>query len=109
MVAKLKSTSGESIAETLIAVLIAAFALLMLAGTINSASNIITKSQNTLTEYYTSNNKLAERPTDSGNGVTVSDGTITVDSGSSLDSWSVYFFTVNSNIGSKTLKSYGMK
>ena len=57
---KLKSTSGESIAETLVAVLISAFALLMLAGTVNTASNLITGSQNNLEEYYESNNTLAD-------------------------------------------------
>ena len=58
---KLKSNDGESIAETLVAVLIAAFALLMLAGTVNTSSNLITKSQNTLKEYYESENNLEER------------------------------------------------
>ena len=61
IVRKLNSTSGESIAETLVAVLIAAIALLMLAGTINTASNLITKSKNTLDEYYHSNNKVEAR------------------------------------------------
>ena len=56
---KLKSNSGESIAETLVAVLIAAFALLMLAGTINTASNLITSSKAKLKAYYEENNRLA--------------------------------------------------
>ena len=57
---KLKSTSGESIAETLVAVLISAFALLMLAGTINTASNLITKGQDSMEKYYEESNELAE-------------------------------------------------
>ncbi len=55
---KLKSNSGESIAETLVALLIAALALLMLAGTINTASNLITNSSAKLDEYYKANNAI---------------------------------------------------
>lgn len=62
---KLKSNSGESIAETLVAVLISAFALLMLAGTVNTASNLITKGQDNLGKYYAANNNLAEHKTSS--------------------------------------------
>ena len=61
IILKIKSNSGESIAETLVAVLIAAVGLLMLAGTINAASNLITKSQNTLNRYYEANNKVESR------------------------------------------------
>ena len=60
MINKLSSTSGESIAETLVAVLIAALALLMLAGTINSASRIITRSQQELSNYYSVNNQMTD-------------------------------------------------
>ena len=59
MIKKLKSTSGESIAETMVAVLISALALLMLAGTINSSSRIITNTQTKLIEYYNASNTLA--------------------------------------------------
>lgn len=44
--AKLRGRAGESIAETLIALLISALALVMLAGAISSAANMITKSRN---------------------------------------------------------------
>ena len=70
---KIKSNSGESIAETLVAVLIAAVGLLMLAGTINTASNLITKSQNTLNTYYKANNRIEKRTT--GDKVTKADET----------------------------------
>lgn len=60
MMKKLRSTSGESIAETLVAVLIAALALLMLAGTVNSSSRIITKSQTNMEKYYQVYNSLAD-------------------------------------------------
>ncbi len=70
---KLKSNSGESITETLVAVLIAALALLMLAGTVNTASNLITQSQDKLTEYYSLNNEIENRTSSSN-----SEGTFTV-------------------------------
>ncbi len=75
MIKKLKSRSGESIAETLVAVLIAALALLMLAGTINSSSNMITKSSSALDAYYQANNAVENRTDSAGSStVTVSDG-----------------------------------
>ncbi len=97
---KLNSRSGESIAETLVAILIAAFALLMLAGTINTASNLITDSSEKLDTYYTTNNNL-----DTGSGssstatVTVTDGTNTWIS-SSVNTYE------NSVIGSSPVKAY---
>ena len=55
---KIKNNSGESIAETLVAVLIAAFALLMLAGTVNTSTNLITRIQNKLEAYYKADNSI---------------------------------------------------
>ena len=52
---KLHSKAGESLVETLVSLLIAAIALTMLAGTLNAASNIITKSRRTLDTYYSAN------------------------------------------------------
>ena len=74
MVNRIRSTSGESIAETLVAVLIAAFALLMLAGTVNTSSNLITKSKNKIKEYNLENNKLEMHSADSKDG----DGTASI-------------------------------
>ncbi len=86
---KINSCSGESIAETLVAVLIAALALLLLAGTINTASNMITKSKNLLDTYYTANNNLATEKTKTGT-LTV---TMKDDAGTSVsESWSVNYY-----------------
>lgn len=63
--AKLRSQSGETIAETLIALLISAFALVMLAGSIGTAARIITQSEDKMQEYYQEYNKLAS-PTSAG-------------------------------------------
>lgn len=65
---KLKSNSGESIAETLVAVLIAALALLMLAGTINTSSNLITTSQENMSDYYAKNNAIEVRSSSASGG-----------------------------------------
>lgn len=53
---KLLSQSGESIAETLVALLISALALMMLAGAIGAANRIITQSEKVMRNYYTANN-----------------------------------------------------
>ena len=102
---KLKSNSGESIAETLVAVLISAFALLMLAGTINTASNLITKGQDNLGKYYAANNNLAEHKTSSSSlTITVKDS-----AGSELEEGSVSGYTPG-NSGTdfgKSLIAYG--
>ena len=52
---KLSSNAGESIAETLVALLISALALVMLAGSIYAASNMVTKSREQLKKYYRAN------------------------------------------------------
>lgn len=60
---KLCSQSGESIGETLVALLISALALVMLAGAIGSAANVITRSNNKMTNYYQKDNKIVEQST----------------------------------------------
>ena len=52
---KLSSTKGESITETLVALLISSLALVMLAGAISAASNMVTKTKQKLTDYYAAN------------------------------------------------------
>ena len=56
---KLRSRAGESISETLIALLISALAIVMLAGAITAASSIVKKSRETLNSYYQENEKMA--------------------------------------------------
>lgn len=54
IVRKLRGRSGESIAETLIALLISAAALLMLAGAISSAAHMIGESNTAMKKHYSS-------------------------------------------------------
>ena len=49
--AKIRKTNGESIAETLVALLIAALGLLALAGAINSALNIVERTNRAMEKY----------------------------------------------------------
>lgn len=98
---KLKSTSGESIAETLVAVLISAFALLMLAGTVNTSSNLITRSQDSLGNYYEANNGLTVRESGSEAKVSI------IGIGNSVnETESVKLREVNSEFGNKKLIAY---
>ena len=63
---KINSRAGESISETLVAVLISALALVMLAGAITTASRLVTQSRNRLESYYEANNVMAEMPDSDG-------------------------------------------
>lgn len=57
---KLRDRSGETISETLVALLVSALALVMLAGAIATASRIITTSRTKLKSYYDKNNAMVE-------------------------------------------------
>ena len=63
---KLRSRVGESIAETLVALLIAALALTMLAGAVSASSNIVTKSRTTLNNYYNAMDSTVVKMADGG-------------------------------------------
>ena len=52
---KLAGKQGESLAETLAALLISSFAMMMLAGSIQASSNLVQKSRETLGAYYDRN------------------------------------------------------
>jgi len=72
---KLRSRAGETIAETLISVLIGALALTMLAGAISAASNMITKSETVMKTYYESNEALGN-PAKGGMTVALDSGSV---------------------------------
>ena len=67
-ITKRRAQAGETIAETLVALLISALALTMLAGSITSSAKLVQKSRDKLDAYYTSNEE---------------DGVITMKSGGS--------------------------
>lgn len=57
---KLHSRKGESLAETLVAVLVIALALTMLAGMITATVNMVNKSKTRMNEYYGENARLEQ-------------------------------------------------
>ena len=68
---KLKSRNGESIGESLAALLIASVALVMLAGMLTTTFRLTTNSQNNVGDYYEANRILAMQTEEDG-----SDGTV---------------------------------
>ena len=59
IMAKLRSCAGESLAETLFALLISALALLMLAGAVSAGTRVILLSEDKLSEYYAKDAAMA--------------------------------------------------
>ena len=60
MIGKLRSRAGETISETLVALLISSLALVMLAGAIGAAGRMITSSKAAMMAYYSSDRDMAE-------------------------------------------------
>ena len=58
---KLLNNTGETIAETLVALLISALALVMLAGAISSTAKMITTSEKKMGEYYSKDATLVSQ------------------------------------------------
>ena len=70
---KMSSERGDSIAEVLIALLISSLALVMLASMITSAANMIMKSKDTMTSYYSESTSL-DYPNKNNGSITVTIG-----------------------------------
>jgi hypothetical protein len=110
---KLSSNAGESIAETLVALLISALALVMLAGSIYAASNMVTKSRQQLKKYYRANEIMVT----SGNAgsldyVSKSSPTATIDGTLNVYGMPGYFeveMYTNSAFPSKAVSAYRLK
>ncbi|MBR4162249.1 MAG: hypothetical protein IKR11_01930 [Solobacterium sp.] len=62
MLRKLKHSCGETLAETMIALLIGALAMLLLASMINSSSRVIFRSKEKIQDYTEAENKLIRSP-----------------------------------------------
>lgn len=63
---RIRSKAGETIAETLVAILIAALALVMLAGSITAAKNIIQNNRTAFNTYYAQNEILMKQSESTG-------------------------------------------
>ena len=106
MISKLRNQAGETIGETLVALLIASLALVMLAGAVSSAANMITGSNAKMAEYYEKDNRLAVHDTADGN-ITITitcqdDGTLT----QTTDPGDPYKYYLNDAFGSTSVVSY---
>ena len=55
---KLRSQAGESIGETLVALLISSLALVMLAGAVSAATRIVLQSKDAMQDYYDRDKKM---------------------------------------------------
>ena len=60
---KISSQAGETIGETLVALLISALALVMLAGAVSAAMRVVTSSKAHIDAYYQVNNAVVARAT----------------------------------------------
>ena len=100
---KLKSRSGESIGETLVALLISALALVMLAAAISAASGIVIRSRTKLDDYYKANETIVIQMTAGG-----TSGSITIkdESGSIADQSKDVTYYKNDEFGKKTVIAY---
>lgn len=61
---KLRSNAGESLTETLVALLIAALAIVMLAGAVSAASNMVLTARDKLDKYYDANEIVVQMDRD---------------------------------------------
>ena len=104
---KLQSRAGESIGETLVSLLIAALALVMLAGAISASSGVIMKSRDKLNDYYSANEEASGVVKMTSGGSTVTD-VITIEDNTgaiSKQSFKVTYYK-NDKFGKKTVVAY---
>lgn len=102
IIAKLRGCSGETIGETLVALLIAALALMMMAGAIQSSYNAVERGRDALDKYYAASELLANPSgglTDDND--VVSNGVVTIG-----DKECVVTYYVNKKIGSTPVIAY---
>ena len=105
---RLRSRSGESLTEVLVAVLISAVALVMLAMMVATASRLIQSSQKNMEEYRNSNQALANQ------GDTTNVGTVRFQDGNGtgveiahgVGEVSVYYYENSEAFGNNEIVSY---
>lgn len=109
---KLKSNNGESIAETLIALLVAALGILLLATMIQTSSSLITSSNKKMREYVDNENNIIEKTVESDTQVgqvSIKDGTETLKFNRSESTTSVDIYYFEMDYGNKTVISFKKK
>lgn len=104
---KLHSTAGETIAETLIGVLISALALVMLAGAISATAKMITSSDQKMEQYYKNDAALAKMT--GSNEMTVTITATDVDENRTVNENRTVTYAENSAFTSKPVVAYKTK
>ena len=99
LLAKLRSRAGDTIAELLIALLISSLAMVMLAGAVSSASNMIRRGNDAMTAYFTEDNAMAEQAFTEDLTATLKEG------GIPLQTWAVKYYS-NDTFGKAHVIAY---
>ena len=98
---KVKSKAGETISETLVALLISSLALVMLAGMINSTVNLVKTSKTKMNAYYEASAALEIIPASD-----EKKSTVTIESQSdSMKIEEPVYYQTNTTLG-KTVAAY---
>lgn len=100
---KLRDTSGESIAETLIALLVSALALMMLAGAVDASTHVITRSKDKMTDYYAAEASMINTTPSPSATINM---VITDQTGSTVQTYDNLGYYTNSEFGGKTVAMY---
>lgn len=100
---KLSSRVGESITETLVALLVASLALLMLAGAVSAASRVVTRSRDWLESYYNQTDNMIRTVYGTG---THKPGNVTLKVGDTLVDTAPVRYDVNAAPGNMTVVVY---
>ncbi len=104
---KLNSQAGESIGETLVALLIAVLALVMLAGALSASNGVVMKGRNKLDEYYSANDASSGIVKRTSGGTSVSGGiTIRDDTGTISDTSYDITYYKNAEFENRTVIAY---
>ena len=109
---RLRSKRGETIAETLIALLISCVALIMLANMIDSGSRLVMDSEDRMDEYYSQNNGIAAGNSDEAGDSGSAKITITKDNSSgtstTIKEVDVNYY-INNSLGNTSVVAYKEK
>lgn len=68
---KLLSKAGETLTETMVALLIASLGLVILAGAVSTTTRIVQRSEGVLESYYDLNNEVAQQPNKTDGNLTI--------------------------------------
>ena len=91
---KLRSRAGESIAESLVSILIVALASILFAGMVTASRNIIDTSNKWMQDYYKAVSIINEKPTDNKGNVKKGSADVYIDGRITKKDVTTYSYTV---------------